>query len=296
MMSSNILPYSKVLNDRDERDYILVQFSGINVSILVHEAYCVNPDCDCKDAILKFFELSEDEVSVNEWFSIRLDMQTWLVTDKTVLNKMINVQVMIEEFMVNIDELKETLLAHYMRVKAYGKKNVLDYLSNQTVKMILDGEMLAYSEMLGSAELDEFFIELNQSEKWFFDDQYCTNPKCLCNETVLTFFKRDDATKTLEADFAVRLDLKRFKYDVEFDHIGAGLVSEVMVSLLASKPELLGILKRRYNEVKSTSKEVIRKYGVIEKKEALPNIKVGRNDPCPCGSGKKYKKCCGIGR
>jgi hypothetical protein len=26
-------------------------------------------------------------------------------------------------------------------------------------------------------------------------------------------------------------------------------------------------------------------------KQAMP--KVGRNDPCPCGSGKKYKKCCG---
>jgi SEC-C motif-containing protein len=24
-----------------------------------------------------------------------------------------------------------------------------------------------------------------------------------------------------------------------------------------------------------------------------PAPKVGRNDPCPCGSGKKYKKCCG---
>jgi preprotein translocase subunit SecA len=23
------------------------------------------------------------------------------------------------------------------------------------------------------------------------------------------------------------------------------------------------------------------------------NKKTGRNDPCPCGSGKKYKKCCG---
>nr|WP_274604200.1 SEC-C metal-binding domain-containing protein [Sphingomonas sp. CFBP 13706] len=21
--------------------------------------------------------------------------------------------------------------------------------------------------------------------------------------------------------------------------------------------------------------------------------KVGRNDPCPCGSGKKHKRCCG---
>lgn len=22
------------------------------------------------------------------------------------------------------------------------------------------------------------------------------------------------------------------------------------------------------------------------------NTKIGRNDPCPCGSGKKYKSCC----
>jgi len=21
-------------------------------------------------------------------------------------------------------------------------------------------------------------------------------------------------------------------------------------------------------------------------------VNIGRNDPCPCGSGKKYKKCC----
>jgi preprotein translocase subunit SecA len=28
-------------------------------------------------------------------------------------------------------------------------------------------------------------------------------------------------------------------------------------------------------------------------KSKAPMVKVGRNDPCPCGSGKKYKKCCG---
>ena len=27
--------------------------------------------------------------------------------------------------------------------------------------------------------------------------------------------------------------------------------------------------------------------------EETPMPKVGRNDPCPCGSGKKFKKCCG---
>ncbi|MBQ4518644.1 MAG: preprotein translocase subunit SecA [Clostridia bacterium] len=33
--------------------------------------------------------------------------------------------------------------------------------------------------------------------------------------------------------------------------------------------------------------------GDAEKKPAKKDEKVGRNDPCPCGSGKKYKKCCG---
>jgi preprotein translocase subunit SecA len=28
-------------------------------------------------------------------------------------------------------------------------------------------------------------------------------------------------------------------------------------------------------------------------KPVRSGAKVGRNDPCPCGSGKKYKKCCG---
>ena len=35
--------------------------------------------------------------------------------------------------------------------------------------------------------------------------------------------------------------------------------------------------------------------GTLKKKPVVKKAseKVGRNDPCPCGSGKKYKKCCG---
>lgn len=28
-------------------------------------------------------------------------------------------------------------------------------------------------------------------------------------------------------------------------------------------------------------------------REPVRSSKVGRNEPCPCGSGRKYKKCCG---
>lgn len=31
----------------------------------------------------------------------------------------------------------------------------------------------------------------------------------------------------------------------------------------------------------------------VDGETALRPIKVGRNDPCPCGSGKKFKQCCG---
>ncbi len=33
--------------------------------------------------------------------------------------------------------------------------------------------------------------------------------------------------------------------------------------------------------------------GTLAKKPVVKQKKVGRNDPCPCGSGLKYKKCCG---
>ena len=32
----------------------------------------------------------------------------------------------------------------------------------------------------------------------------------------------------------------------------------------------------------------------IKQTPVKKGVKVGRNDPCPCGSGKKYKKCCGL--
>ena len=38
-------------------------------------------------------------------------------------------------------------------------------------------------------------------------------------------------------------------------------------------------------------KEIQKQYK--DSKTVKNEVKIGRNDPCPCGSGKKYKKCCG---
>ncbi|HEV8344152.1 MAG TPA: PBPRA1643 family SWIM/SEC-C metal-binding motif protein [Candidatus Binatia bacterium] len=52
---------------------------------------------------------------------------------------------------------------------------------------------------------------------------------------------------------------------------------EYKVLLEPDQPEDITDLERLLNPLKPTR---------VEKK-------VGRNEPCPCGSGKKYKNCCG---
>jgi preprotein translocase subunit SecA len=46
---------------------------------------------------------------------------------------------------------------------------------------------------------------------------------------------------------------------------------------------------------KAQKKQLVFSHGGEEAKQPVRRAsqKVGRNKPCPCGSGKKYKKCCG---
>ncbi len=50
-------------------------------------------------------------------------------------------------------------------------------------------------------------------------------------------------------------------------------------------------LKARKKEDVEAEKELIEKTKKVDPIQA--DTAPGRNDPCPCGSGKKYKKCCG---
>jgi preprotein translocase subunit SecA len=55
---------------------------------------------------------------------------------------------------------------------------------------------------------------------------------------------------------------------------------------------------REYQRRKRREQQEMRMVGggAVEKpQQVIRREKVGRNDPCPCGSGKKYKKCHGAG-
>jgi SWIM/SEC-C metal-binding protein len=52
---------------------------------------------------------------------------------------------------------------------------------------------------------------------------------------------------------------------------------KVIVGIEPNKPEDISDVERLLNPPEA----------------AKAQVKTGRNEPCPCGSGKKYKRCCG---
>lgn len=154
-------------------------------------------------------------------------------------------------------------------------------------KMVLDGSLVRYSEIFGSKDTDKFSFEFGQTERYIIDDQYCSNPKCLCNEAVLTFFRIDTSKTTQEPEFISRMSLKNFKYEIEQRNCNISRVADIIKYVQHSRLEIFGIIKNRYSEMKNAGREIIKKYDSEVTKEEQPKVKAGRNDPCPCGSGKK---------
>ena len=71
-----------------------------------------------------------------------------------------------------------------------------------------------------------------------------------------------------------------------FDNMLNKINSDISIYLLKSEI-------RQNTERKEVVKKVITNDGKDTIKTSKKSNKIGRNDPCPCGSGKKYKQCCG---
>ncbi len=81
---------------------------------------------------------------------------------------------------------------------------------------------------------------------------------------------------------------------IEYKIEGYGMFNDMMQ---AARQEIVGMILRV--ELVREGEELPRRrvtYGEpsrVSRPAPVKSTKIGRNDPCPCGSGKKYKKCCG---
>ena len=64
-------------------------------------------------------------------------------------------------------------------------------------------------------------------------------------------------------------------------------------NMVAAKAEWLYTLPQWDDLLDADTRKALYKEQMLSTTIVNTQPKVGRNDPCPCGSGKKYKKCCG---
>ena len=92
------------------------------------------------------------------------------------------------------------------------------------------------------------------------------------------------------------IEYKRETYRM-FNELLSGIQKEVVYSMykvgagLRLAPTVMANDKMVLKGASKSANSVVG--SVSSKPRDDSGKKVGRNDPCPCGSGKKYKKCCG---
>lgn len=67
---------------------------------------------------------------------------------------------------------------------------------------------------------------------------------------------------------------------------------ELEAKLFSLLPDAVTTLQKYANTARDNMRK-LRSDNYIDPPKPRQVVKIGRNDPCPCGSGKKYKKCCG---
>lgn len=144
-----------------------------------------------------------------------------------------------------------------------------------------------------------FWREYGEVETKFYS-------KLLSNRTLKLGGKLEDLAKEYEVSvihfmgildglnesFKEELDLEKIEQtseinsELDFEKLYFNML-DAKADYLYGLPQWEGIFS------KEKRREIQKAYR--DSKTVVKEVKIGRNDPCPCGSGKKYKKCCGKG-
>ena len=100
--------------------------------------------------------------------------------------------------------------------------------------------------------------------------------------------------KLLTADHETAQAMSGLLTLADVDRRDSRFAAEQLDALTAAAPDRIGPWVVTLNEWRLANYASTQDFLTQPSPFPTPTGKVGRNDPCPCGSGKKYKKCCGL--
>ncbi len=135
-------------------------------------------------------------------------------------------------------------------------------------------------------------------------EAYCPDPKCDCRRVMINVVDADrledgclasisfgfDRDADMAGPFLDPLYPQGPHARMIFEHVAVTLSDLAYVQRLEDHYDLVKAAGSRTHPAHARLLKLLAENDAI--KPSRPRPRAGRNDPCPCGSGKKYKNCC----
>lgn len=135
----------------------------------------------------------------------------------------------------------------------------------------------------------EKIVQILDNRAYLLCDQYCLNPECSCTLVTIQMVEVSKEMKLGAEAGSFSIDYLKNEWISKDNSLKVPL-ARIKADALSSNPDFCRIFQKRHLWLHHTYSICKRQ---MLKQDDTDHLKsVGRNDPCPCGSGKKYKKCC----
>ena len=300
------IPRHPVLQAHPEADGLL-WIEGSTQPCLVFLQTCGNPHCDCREVRLHVREVGAGgadlvgALCLEAWF----DPATGAIVRPTELTP--SEQALMQEAAAALPagalqavledrdaghDVEGNLAAATIPVKDVQEGVLQSWLHHAT-----GGRDMASGGHAVAGSLD------HAGRTWYLDVLYCPNPDCNCRKFHVVGMVVDRSEGEENSGEGVLSDrfiiqgrfhsprLEIFECDPGFEKTALAVVK----TWLDRNPGKRALFERQYAEVHEIGARALRETGWSPPQAKAPRPKVGRNEACPCGSGKKYKQCCGRG-
>lgn len=291
----------------------LFQFTSYPDPLWVGGGLCANPECECGDVFIGLVENDETQPFSlgREILSMQIDTETWQEAQPPA--RPAPLDSLARDFLQEYPAAERAAWQAKVVQKRHEVRRMREYRLDpravETGKLIAFGDIISERGSIWSGGSTFSFRFEHAGVEYLADDLYCPNPDCDCGDFYLAFYRdkpsprAGDAT-VMEDCFLATLSLDGHIQSVEC-HRGTQAEALAVLRAWRAGPDFAGDLEDvqwRDWKVKEIAKRSYSKRGRLrpaEDRQSPPAERrssaqrVGRNEPCPCGSGKKYKKCCG---
>jgi hypothetical protein len=266
---------------------------------------CRNPRCTDLHITLRFEEVDRSLAvkKIGSRFDLDLDLSSGKVRDMGDFPA---------ELLPVVAEFEKDLTGDILSAfhkSVHGEKEKRRKIEAYTMDPadIHSGHLFPFDDILnegtGTGRRGCRFVISCRGVGFIVEDLYCPGPGCDCKKVHLNFIMMkhhsdgtatgQDIILTVAVPFTGRITLPENMVCTKKS------AKELINHFFACYPEAMAEFRENYRIVKDMARRSLAAAEKPKQEEVrrvtppAPGAKPGRNEPCICGSGKKYKKCCG---